>query len=585
MSAPFLEGGDLPRPHPAWLARRRLLHRRFEEKVGLVDPSRVAYMRGPERGFSEEEMGDLWREALQGGAAFPGSANHVYVHVPFCKSICQFCNYQRLRPENADLLHRWLERVERSLSVLGPAVSSLRFHTLYIGGGTPSVLPSPLLSRLLEGLGSALRWHRGAVKQFELDPAVMTQDRVEVLARQGIGHFSFGIQTLDPAVNVAHNRGPQDLALVARRFQEFQDAGVSSVSCDFLLGLKGTTSEQMIGEIERVAATFQPSWIDIYFLTPTPSYVETHFGGSLASFFAHLAQFQGVPQALAAVAERTGYHLEPGRSHHLILRRTFPTHGFVGRRDRRFAYTQLAAHAGRPLHLLGLGSSARSQIFAHAAVAARDPGEDPSLPGPYTYHGHRLTLADEARNFLVARLRDEDRVGRREFQQTVGIPLEQAAPQAISAWKEEGRGSLGRYGLKLHPEDRLERIRTLLWLAPEGAMEDDLAQAMGLDLSAEGLDQALHRLLRGTPLPDGWTLLPPEHGHVLLLAPSGERVRVRVGPGLLDEEGIRFIWEEGMGREPPPGLVRALRLVKHELGRRASLRVLSKGGASPLPPA
>src|SRR4029077_18608451 len=103
----------------------------------------------------------------------PGSdmepLNSVYIHVPFCKSICNFCNYDRLQPSSPALLKTWLARVLRSLEVIGPSVRPFTFHALYIGGRAPSVLPAHMLHQLLEGLNATLSWHPRAQRKLEFD--------------------------------------------------------------------------------------------------------------------------------------------------------------------------------------------------------------------------------------------------------------------------------------------------------------------------------------------------------------------------------------------------------------------------------
>jgi coproporphyrinogen III oxidase-like Fe-S oxidoreductase len=91
----------------------------------LPDASRIAYLRGPEATVTEEQIRDVWAEAMANPVTDVETANNIYIHVPFCKSICNFCNYERLRPSNPRLLEAWLERVLRSMRTLGPAVNGL----------------------------------------------------------------------------------------------------------------------------------------------------------------------------------------------------------------------------------------------------------------------------------------------------------------------------------------------------------------------------------------------------------------------------------------------------------------------------
>src|SRR5439155_17722520 len=115
-----------------WLRRRTALHDRYLEVARVGDSSRLAYLHGPETVWSEEEVAGMWERAARQPIGDMPSLNCVYIHVPFCKSICNFCNYDRLPPSSPSLLKTWLARVLRSIDVIAPAVRPLTFHALYI---------------------------------------------------------------------------------------------------------------------------------------------------------------------------------------------------------------------------------------------------------------------------------------------------------------------------------------------------------------------------------------------------------------------------------------------------------------------
>ncbi len=217
---------------PRWLENRTLLHEKYESLSNLIDASRFAYLRGSEEYYTEHEVAELWREALANPISPTDSHNNLYIHVPFCKSICTFCNYERLRPSTSDLLEEYMDRMVKSVETLAPVVQQLTWHAWYIGGGTPSILPPKMLDRLLTTISNAFSFHPRAGRHFEFDPAVMSNEKTEILRRHGFEHFSFGIQTLDPQANELHNRGPQDMEMVAKRFKSFYENGLYDVSCD-----------------------------------------------------------------------------------------------------------------------------------------------------------------------------------------------------------------------------------------------------------------------------------------------------------------------------------------------------------------
>lgn len=465
--------------------------------------------------------------------------NCVYIHVPFCKSICHFCNYDRLQPSSPHLLETWLARVLRSLDVMGPALQPLTFHALYIGGGTPSVLPARMLRTLLEALDKTLRWDPESSRKMEFDPAVMNRERLDVLAAHRFHQLSFGLETLDPEVNIRHNRGRQSIETIERCFTEMRAVGIDDVACDFLLGLEGTTPEGMLVEMETVLQRFQPAWLDIFMLTPTETYVDTHFGGSWEAFWTHLRPFESlIPAALPELAARTGYRVRMGQGHHLMLSRD--RNGATGAKG-RYSYTALTTECRRPLNVLGLGRSARSVIFGTAAFASRDPEDNPAKAGPADYAGNAIDMRDEARTFLSHYLRDRDTVDRAEFRAIFGADIAELLPRAVAAWASEGTARLEDDVLRFVPQERRERIRTLLWLVPQEAIEFDLAHFYELELTPSGIARLVEAIRPGAHLGAGYVFGGADGNGVLLRAADGQTLRFRVAPGLSDAAPIRLV--------------------------------------------
>ncbi len=464
--------GFVPATLPdGWMARREDLHARYEELAGLNDASRLGYLNGADQRWTEDEIVEKWREAAVAQDRRTDAINHVYLHVPFCKSICSFCNYERLRPSSPVLMEQYTQRVLRSLRKIGPAVKPLRWHTLYMGGGTASVLSADQLDQVLTAIDEELRWHPNSTRFFEFDPSVFRPNKLQVLLKHGFEHFSFGVQTLQSAINADHNRGPQGFSMVERRFRELREAGVVNISCDFLLGLKGTTPEQMAEEIGKVLA-LQPRWIDVYFLTPTREYVDSHFGGDWEAFWTYIKPFhERMPQLIQEATAGTGYRTRRGHGHAIIIYRQLTVEerkSKPGEHKGLFSYTQLVDQQRRPLHLLGLGPSARSLIFSQAAIECRTPDHDPD--GDHFFQGHEYGLEGEVRLFLSHVLRDKDEIDRALFQRIFGVDLGGVIPHALAAWHAQGKLSVTDETYRLVREDRRERIRTLLWCVPDGPL-------------------------------------------------------------------------------------------------------------------
>lgn len=546
-----------------FLARRHALHDAYATLSGLPDASRLAYLHGPEQRWTEAEVAELWGRARARLDGVRQPANHLYVHVPFCKSICSFCNYERLRPSRPERLRAYVDRVKRSIDTLGPAVEHLTFHTLYIGGGTPSVLPTGLLGELLDAIEAGFRLHPGVGRRFEFDPAVMTAERFDVLEARGRFHYSFGVQTLDAGVNAAHDRGAQSARLVARRFAEMKARGIEEVSVDFLMGLAGTTPERLFADIETVVEQHRPHSVDIFMLTPTHAYVASHFGGVFQAFWDHIRPFEEqVGPWLRQIAERHQYRVQVGQGHHLVLSRD---DGHARGRDTgQFSYTQLSSEQDQPINLLGLGPSARAHIWGEAILQTQDPPEGAESAAPAVYGGNVLGMEDEQRIYLAHHLRDHDRADRAVLREVFGEDVARLAPVAVAGMVADGVARLEPDALVLTPQERRERTRSLLWLVPDAALEHAVARHHGIDLRAETLRWCVRPLREGSPLHGGITLDAIEFGRFTLGLPGGGVVGVRAAPVLDDDRAPPRLVVEGA---LPPAL--------RDAARRSILRLTS----------
>lgn len=548
----------MPPVHPRWLARRQRLHAAFIEVCEPPDASWLPRMGRRQHRWSAADVARMWSRTPRRADAH----NHVYVHVPFCKSICHFCNYERLRPSHPDQLRQWRDRVIGAVRALGPSTAGLGFHTLYFGGGTPSVLPADMVREVVGAIDDAFSFVPNANRLFELDPAVMNPKKAAAWGACGFQHASFGIQTLDPDVNERHERGRQDRALIGARFQDLRNSGIHDVSCDFLFGLAGTTIDGILSEVDEVLRAHRPRWIDVYQLIPTDNYVQRHFDGDREAFWSHLLPFQERGgDGLRRLAASHGYGFIAGQDHRFsLIRSSDQKKGH----ESPYSYTQLVSDQHRPLNLLAFGPSARSRIFGEAWMTC----EDPDTPGaPAWWDGCLVDMDDESRCYLTYLLRDSDTVSCRDFQRIFAADLRVRARQGISAMLALDIATLTEDTLTLRPSNRRQRAADLLWLVDEQRIERELAKVTGFALDAGAMWRRLHPLQAGTALGE-YTLAGVQDGRVLLHGHTGT-ITLRCTPPLPGGDGPGLVVESGVPTDAAQraSLSRSTRLLRRVLAR------------------
>jgi oxygen-independent coproporphyrinogen-3 oxidase len=221
----------------------------------------------------------------------PVESLSLYVHVPFCASRCRYCNFYFETGWSPAILRRTLDAIlAESRAFRGwlfPAAPEIppAIHTVYFGGGTPSIIPPAVLDRFLEefrgvwGLPSpALAPPPGADGRpaefaFEANPESLSPELLAVLGRHGVDRLSLGVQSFDAASlrRLGRRAGPGDAeaALAAIAAARRSGAWNGSLNLDLIVGIPGQGAQEAAADLERVVAA-HPDHVSLYSLTEEP---------------------------------------------------------------------------------------------------------------------------------------------------------------------------------------------------------------------------------------------------------------------------------------------------------------------------
>ncbi len=187
----------------------------------------------------------------------------LYIHIPFCESLCYYCACNKIITKHKDRAHSYLRylarEVELQVAHLGSGHSVSQLH---LGGGTPTFLSDDELRELMAMLRRHFHFVPGGEYSVEVDPRTVDEARLAVLAELGFNRLSFGVQDFDPAVQKAvHRIQPAEkvFALVhaARRL------GFESVNVDLIYGLPLQTPESFARTLAQVNE-LRPDRIALY---------------------------------------------------------------------------------------------------------------------------------------------------------------------------------------------------------------------------------------------------------------------------------------------------------------------------------
>jgi oxygen-independent coproporphyrinogen-3 oxidase len=217
--------------------------------------------------FTEHDYTQALGQRRAGSMALPLS---LYVHIPFCESVCYYCACNKVITRHHDRAAQYLRYLTREVELqvahfgAGQGVSQL-----HLGGGTPTFLSDAELEDLMSMLRRHFTLAPGGEYSIEVDPRTVTEERLRTLARLGFNRLSFGVQDFDPAVQKAVHRvqpAEQVFALVeaARRI------GFESINVDLIYGLPLQTPESFARTLAQVNA-LRPDRIALYAYAHLPS--------------------------------------------------------------------------------------------------------------------------------------------------------------------------------------------------------------------------------------------------------------------------------------------------------------------------
>ncbi|MDR2136436.1 MAG: radical SAM family heme chaperone HemW [Treponema sp.] len=191
----------------------------------------------------------------------------LYVHVPFCRSFCDYCDFYSVRAgaEDRALLDRYLGVLAADARRIFEEFPPAAVPTVYIGGGTPSVLGAEGISRLLAALSGLPEGPEGRELTVEANPESLDAEFLRACRDAGANRLSLGVQSFSPRLRaLVHREGRAEA--VCRALDLAAEFFPRSFSADLLSGLPGQDEEALLGDIARLLG-FGPAHVSLYALS------------------------------------------------------------------------------------------------------------------------------------------------------------------------------------------------------------------------------------------------------------------------------------------------------------------------------
>jgi oxygen-independent coproporphyrinogen III oxidase len=386
-----------------------------------------------------DDFGRADLEAAFSGAETAGSDVSIYVHIPFCESLCLFCACNVVIQKDHSAAVDYLETLRREIAALSRFVSRKRHVVqLHWGGGTPTYLAPRQMEELFAALSAAFDFAPDAEMGVEIDPRVTTPQHLETLRKLGFNRLSMGIQDFHAKVQQTIHR-VQPYEMTREAIATARSLGFTSINVDLIYGLPRQTAERFGETVERIIG-LDPDRIALFSYAHVPWLKKQQ--GSFASLLPPDHEKFGIFREALTRFLGAGY-VYIGMDHFAR-----PEDELAHAQRNRTLHRNFQGYSTKAgADLYGLGVSAISRIGLSYAQNFRDvPRYRQSVEsaGLATMRGYRLTDEDRIRGAVISRLLCHAVVKKEEINREFGIEFDRYFAGELESLHELERDALVR---------------------------------------------------------------------------------------------------------------------------------------------
>ena len=230
--------------------------------LGLFDARVPRYTSYPTAAVFSPQTGAAFQKAALEGLD-PQDPVSVYIHIPFCERLCWFCACHTQGTQTLGPVESYIETLEAELDMLRQTIPpGLRMGRLHWGGGTPTILPPPLIHRLAKAIRAVFPPTEDFEFSVEIDPTMVDRAKIDALAAEGLTRASIGIQDFDPEVQQAIGR-LQPFDITRACVDDLRAAGITSLNTDLVYGLPHQSLARIQNTLDKVL-TFAPDRVALF---------------------------------------------------------------------------------------------------------------------------------------------------------------------------------------------------------------------------------------------------------------------------------------------------------------------------------
>lgn len=175
----------------------------------------------------------------------------LYIHIPFCHSLCFYCGCNKIVTRNQDKIERYLAYLKKEMLYRSAQFSGHTINNIHFGGGTPSFLSSQQLEDLLSFISQHFTLQTKLELSIEIDPRELDESYIDALHAMGFTRLSIGVQDVNKAVQEKINR-VQSTHVIKMLIKRARKLGFASINIDLIYGLPGQSERSILQTISEV---------------------------------------------------------------------------------------------------------------------------------------------------------------------------------------------------------------------------------------------------------------------------------------------------------------------------------------------
>ena len=355
----------------------------------------------------------------------------IYVHIPFCVQKCLYCDFLSA-PASNEVRARYVDRLVREIREESESYVNYKVKTIFIGGGTPSVLEPAQITEVMNSLRESFLLEKDCEITIEVNPGICSKERAEAWKNAGINRVSIGLQSLEDMELKALGR-IHSADEFYETYEELVKTGFNNINIDLMTAIPGQTMESCCKTLRAVTT-----------LNPAPVHISAY-----SLIIEEGTPFsENTPVLPDEDTEREMYKItndilfESGYQRYEISNYAKP--GFACRHNK--VYWQRGNYAGFGI---GAASLVENVRFSNGRDLKRYLEN-----GPVKENRQELSLQEQMEEFMFLGLRMTQGVSERKFQGLFGKTIDQVYPGIVD--KHIKNGLLRRVFDMIEGEERIE---------------------------------------------------------------------------------------------------------------------------------